>query len=401
MLRREQGGLLVALGLGSLSLRPQLVGIGPLLPDIQASLGVSHAIAGLLVTIPVLCMGLFAPTAALLAARVGTTRAVSAALILVAVAGIARAITPSAVGVLLVTVPVGIGMALGNALMPLAVKGGLESRPLLGTGVYTTGIQLGSFLAAVVAVPIAEIWFGWRGALAAFGIAAAAGAIAWLVFSPRARGSVVGLGEIPRLPVRSVTAWLLVAMFASVAVNYYGLGAWLPNAYQERGWSEGHAALLLGIFNLATVPAGLTVTFLGDRLGSRRTYMVLAACALTAGTVLLIEVPAGAYAWAFVGGFGNGMMFPLMMTMPLDVSRLPSDVSAVTGMMLGFGYTIAAISPFALGAVRDSTGSFTTSLWLLVGITTALAFVAWQLDPRRLSHGVTVEPRLRPAVDET
>ena len=112
-------------------------------------------------------------------------------------------------------------------------------------------------------------------------------------------------------------------------------------------------------------------------------------------------MPAGAYAWAFVGGFGNGMMFPLMMTMPLDVSRLPSDVSAVTGMMLGFGYTIAAISPFALGAVRDSTGSFTTSLWLLVGITTALAFVAWQLGPRRLSHGVTVEPRLRPAVDET
>jgi CP family cyanate transporter-like MFS transporter len=388
--------LLVAMGLGSISLRPQLVGIGPLLPHIQHSLGVSHAIAGLLVTIPVLCMGLFAPTAAVLAARVGTTRAVSAALILVAVAGIARAITPSAALVLLATVPVGIGMALGNALMPLAVKGSFESRPLLGTGVYTTGIQLGSFLAAIVAVPIADIWFGWRGALAAFGIAAAAGAIVWLLFSPRGQGSVVDAAGIPRLPVRNLTAWLLVAMFASVAVNYYGLGAWLPNAYQERGWSEGHAALLLAIFNLATVPAGIAVTFLGDRLGSRRTYMVLAAVALTAGTVLLIEVPAGAYGWAFIGGFGNGMMFPLMMTMPLDVARRASDVSAVTGMMLGFGYSIAAVAPFALGAVRDSSGSFRASLWLLAGITTALAFVASQLGPGRISHGVTVEPRLRP-----
>jgi CP family cyanate transporter-like MFS transporter len=393
--------LLVAMGLGSISLRPQLVGIGPLLPHIQHSLGVSHAIAGLLVTIPVLCMGLFAPTAAVLAARVGTTRAVSAALILVAVAGIARAITPSAALVLLATVPVGIGMALGNALMPLAVKGSFESRPLLGTGVYTTGIQLGSFLAAIVAVPIADIWFGWRGALAAFGIAAAAGAIVWLLFSPRGQGSVVDAAGIPRLPVRNLTAWLLVAMFASVAVNYYGLGAWLPNAYQERGWSEGHAALLLAIFNLATVPAGIAVTFLGDRLGSRRTYMVLAAVALTAGTVLLIEVPAGAYGWAFIGGFGNGMMFPLMMTMPLDVSRRASDVSAVTGMMLGFGYSIAAVSPFVLGAVRDSTGSFRTSLWLLVAITTLLAFIALQLGPGRLSHGVAVEPRARALADET
>jgi CP family cyanate transporter-like MFS transporter len=395
MQRRSQAGLLVAMGLGSLSLRPQLVGIGPLLPNIQHSLGVSHAIAGLLVTIPVLCMGLFAPTAALLAARVGTVRAVSAALILVAVAGIARAITPSAALVLLATVPVGIGMALGNALMPLAVKGGFESRPLLGTGVYTTGIQLGSFLAAIVAVPIADAWFGWRGALAAFGIAASAGAIVWLLFSPRGQGSVVDAGGIPRLPLRNLTAWLLVAMFAAVAVNYYGLGAWLPNAYQERGWSEGHAALLLAIFNLATVPAGVLVTILGDRLGSRRTYMVLAAVALTAGTVLLIEVPPGAYAWAFIGGFGNGMMFPLMMTMPLDVARRSTDVSAVTGMMLGFGYSLAAISPFALGAVRDATGSFRTSLWLLAAITTALAFIAWQLGPTRLSHGVSVEPRAR------
>jgi cyanate permease len=86
--------------------------------------------------------------------------------------------------------------------------------------------------------------------------------------------------------------------------------------------------------------------------------------------------------------------------MPLDVARRATDVSAVAGMMLGFGYTIAAVSPFALGAVRDSTGSFRTSLWLLAGMTTALAFVAAQLGPRRLSHGVTVEPRMRPAADE-
>ena len=213
-------------------------------------------------------MGLFAPTAALLAARVGTTRAVSAALILIAVAGIARAITPSAALVLLVTVPVGIGMALGNALMPLAVKGGFESRPLLGTGVYTTGIQLGSFLAAIVAVPIADVWFGWRGALAAFGIAAARGRDRLA----RVRAARAGERRRRRAASRACRCATSPPGCSSrcsrrVAVNYYGLGAWLPNAYQERGWSEGHAALLLAIFNLATVPAGVVVTFLGDRLG--------------------------------------------------------------------------------------------------------------------------------------
>ena len=38
----------------------QIVGVGPLIPAIQDDLDISHAVAGLLGTIPVLCMGLFA-----------------------------------------------------------------------------------------------------------------------------------------------------------------------------------------------------------------------------------------------------------------------------------------------------------------------------------------------------
>jgi cyanate permease len=37
-------------------------------------------------------------------------------------------------------------------------------------------------------------------------------------------------------------------------------------------------------------------------------------------------------------------------------------------MMLGGGYILAALAPFLLGAVRDSTGSFTTVLRCLVGL---------------------------------
>jgi CP family cyanate transporter-like MFS transporter len=380
------------MGVGSLSLRPQLVGIGPLLPDIQHSLGVSHAVAGLLVTIPVLCMGVFAPTAALLAARVGTNRAVSAALVLVAAAGLLRAVSPGAALVLLVTVPMGVGMALGNALMPLAVKGGLSGRPLVGTSVYATGIQGGAFLAAILAVPVAHAWYGWRGSLGAFGIGAALSALVWVALAPRERVSVASARGIPKLPLRSPTAWLLVGMFVCVSLNYYGLGAWLADAYQERGWSEGHAALLIAIFNLATVPAGLALPLFADRFGSRRLLMLVIAVMLTSATVLLIELPAGAYAWATLGGLANGMMFPLMMNMPIEVARRPSDISAVTGMMLGIGYSGAATSPIVLGAVRDSTGSFRTSLWLLVGITSALFVVVLQLGPARIARGVGLDP---------
>ena len=53
------------------------------------------------------------------------------------------------------------------------------------------------------------------------------------------------------------------------------------------------------------------------------------------------------------------------MTLPVDVGRRPAEVGAVAGLMLGVGYTIGAIAPLLLGAARDVTGTFTTTLWLI------------------------------------
>ena len=58
-------------------------------------------------------------------------------------------------------------------------------------------------------------------------------------------------------------------------------------------------------------------------------------------------------------------MFALVMTLPLDLEQRRERVGALVAMMLGLGYTTAAISPFVLGAVRDVTGSFDAVLWVV------------------------------------
>jgi CP family cyanate transporter-like MFS transporter len=81
-----------------------------------------------------------------------------------------------------------------------------------------------------------------------------------------------------------------------------------------------------------------------------------------AGVVL---VPDAAYAWVVALGLANGAMFALVLTLPLDLEDDAAGVGALVGMMLGLGYTIGAVSPFVLGAVRDATDSFTASLWII------------------------------------
>ena len=68
---RQHARFVAALFLVSLALRPQIIGAGPLIPAIQGDLGISHTVAGLLGTIPVLCMGIFAPAAAYVAGAIG------------------------------------------------------------------------------------------------------------------------------------------------------------------------------------------------------------------------------------------------------------------------------------------------------------------------------------------
>lgn len=68
--------LIMGLILVAMNLRPALSSLSPLLSDVSASLGLSAARAGLLTTLPVLCLGLFAPLAPILARRFGAERVV-------------------------------------------------------------------------------------------------------------------------------------------------------------------------------------------------------------------------------------------------------------------------------------------------------------------------------------
>jgi CP family cyanate transporter-like MFS transporter len=384
---RGRAGLLAALFASALALRPQIVGLGPLLPEIQADLDLSHVVAGLLAAIPVLCMGLFAPAAPYVSARLGTRLAIAGCLALIGVAGVARALAPSAALLVLLTFPVGIGIGLAGALMPVAVKERFSGRPAFATGMYTTGINTGSAIAAATAVPLAALG-SWRTALAVFSVVTLALTLLWLRQTRREPPYVRTIVRPPPLPVRNRTVWILVAMFALLGTSYYGLNAWLPDSYVERGWSDESAGGLLAALNLAAIPGGLAIAWMADRMGSRRLYLVAAAAVQVGALLGVILLPAAGWLWATLFGIANGGLFVLIMTLPLDVAAGPAQVGAVAGVMLGAGYCLAALSPLALGAVRDATGSFTATLWVMAATAGAFLVLGSTLTRERLRRGV-------------
>jgi CP family cyanate transporter-like MFS transporter len=366
-----------------LVLRPQIVGVGPLLPRIESSLHISHGVAGLLATIPVLCMGVFAPLAPPLLRRFGAGPAIGAALAAAAAVGVLRALVPGAPLVLLFTVPVGVGIAVAGTLLPVVVKEEYPTRPTLGTGVYTTGINVGATIASVAAAPLA-VGLGWRWTLVVYSLVSLGLVVPWLA----RRHVAASPPERAPLPLRVPRAWAIAGAFALQSVLFYGFNAWLADAYTERGWSDTAAGGLVALMNGVALLVGIATALSADRIGSRRTFLLLGAGVCVAGGSLVAAAVGGAWLWAALLGSGMGVLFTIVMTLPLDAGRDRAEVAAYSTVMLGVGYAISSLAPTALGAVRDATGTFTAPLSILA-VDALLLFL--------LSAGVRVASSPAPA----
>ena len=207
----------------------------------------SHAVAGLLGSIPVVCMGILAPLGPVLAGSIGPRFGAALCVLLVVGFGVLRAVTPDAFTALLTTVGIGVGMAVVGPILAMVVRRRTPDHPAAGTGAYVVGLVLGATATAAVAVPLAETLGGWRGAVAVISAAGLVSLLGWLWLMPAdAAGTTRVRPRLPRLPWRRRSAWLLGVIFGTQSVLFYGAITWLPSLYVERGWTATDAAGLVG-----------------------------------------------------------------------------------------------------------------------------------------------------------
>ncbi|KPB17504.1 Cyanate MFS transporter [Pseudomonas savastanoi] len=176
--------LLLGLVLVALNLRPALSSVAPLLNEVSASLGMSAAEAGLLTTLPVLCLGLFAPLAPILARRFGSERVVLVVLLTLA-SGLAVRSLFGEVGLFTGSLLAGASIGVIGVLLPGIVKRDFPHKAGAMTGVYTMALCLGAAIAAGSTVPLSQyVGDSWQIGLGFWLIPALIAALFWF---PQAR----------------------------------------------------------------------------------------------------------------------------------------------------------------------------------------------------------------------
>jgi CP family cyanate transporter-like MFS transporter len=358
----------------ALNLRTAVASVPPLLDELRDDVPLSAAGAGVLTTLPVVCMSVGSPLAPRLASRIGTEAAV-VALGLTMVAGIALRLVPGVGPLFAGTIVAGLGIALGNVLVPSLIKRDFPAQVGLMTGGYTMAISASGALAAGLTVPVEDaIGHGWRPALAVWAIPALVAAAIWVPWIARSRAAATGT-PLPSL-WRDRLAWQVTAFMGLQSLLFYTCLSWLPALLRAEGIERGAAGALLSVMLLTAIPTCLLVPVLASRARDQRATIAITIVVYAAGLTGLLVAPDAAPAlWATLLGFAQGSMLALIFL--LFGLRAPDQEHAaqLSAMAQTVGYALAAAGPLLIGVLRDATGDWTAPIAVLLAVLVPLLVV--------------------------
>ena len=151
------------------------------------------------------------------------------------------------------------------------------------------------------------------------------------------------------------------------SLQFYSFVAWVPTLFVDQGRSPAEAGLLLSLSGVSSLATSAITPVIATRR-STQFHVVAALIVLwVVGYVgLLIDAGTLAPLWMVLIGLGQGVGISLGLTLITLRSPDAAHTSELSGMAQGVGYVIAAIGPFALGAIHDLSGGWTWPVITLI-----------------------------------
>lgn len=363
----------IAVAIAAFNLRPAIVSVGAVLPDI----GLDPTASGVVTALPGMCFAVVGLAAVPCARRVGTTQTLWLACALMAVAQLVRPLTGVAWAFILLTGVAVTGVALTNVLLPAWIKAVGGSHTVALMTAYTALLGLGSAVGPLSAM----VFLSWRWAIGVWAIPALVQLVVWgwvlsrvgAAAEPSWKTDSAGGVPIWRSPL---AVWLTV-FFGLQSMHAYIQMGWLPSILREAGVSEGVAAGALALLGALGIVGGLIVPALVARLRSAGPLVVFFALCTLAGYAGLMAAPAKApLAWSFLLGVG-GFCFVTSLSLIPQRTSTPEVTARLSGFAQPVGYVLAALGPLAVGAARDAIGSWQPVLAALVAAAIALGAAGW------------------------
>ncbi|AMB91732.1 MFS transporter [Bacillus altitudinis] len=357
---------LAALFLAALNLRPIITSVASMMSMIQSDLGVSALTASLLTTLPVLCMGVFAPVATKLSRRFGLERTLFFSIFLITIATGLRGTSQTVTILLMTAFAGGVGISFAGPLLSSFIKKYFPKSPGI-VSVYSISMTVGAALASGLTIPIyLRSEHNLPLALACWAVLGVIALILWLGLARK--NQQADHADVPlRLPLRNKKAIQFTLFFGFMSSMFYSLTAWISPIALDFGNSPQYAAMLLTIFTLIQIPVALLVPAIVNRLGKPKLFLILCSLSELIGLIFLL-LPMPILPAVIFLGIGAGGLFPLALMLPIIETRTPEEAGTWSAMSQMGGYIMGGFGPFLIGLIFDISGHFQAAIVAMLAI---------------------------------
>ena len=357
--------MMLSIILAAFCLRIIITGVGPLLPEITANLGLTGRSSGLLTTLPLLAFAVVSPLAGKIGRRQGEGKTILIGLCLILLGTVLRS-TLGVPGLFLGTAIVGIGTALGNVLLPAVVKAEYPTRVGQVTAYYTVAMVAAAAIGLALNVPLSGTGLGWNGALLVWGIAVVITGLIWRKnASLRLSTSNPTETEGREKPIwKSGLAWCVTLYFGINSMIFYAVIGWLPTILQSAGMQSGTAGIVTSLYQVVSLAPSLLVPTLAGKCRDQRGWLMLGSVLNIIGIITLMSSTAAAaqVTATIILGLANGCAFSMGLALMGFRARDAVEAARLSGFAQSVGYALAATGPMVVGWLHDLTPNWNIGL---------------------------------------
>ncbi len=361
----------------ALNMRPAVTGIGPLYNVLKTNLQVSNTSMSFLTSIPVFCMGLFAPIAVPFQRKLGTKLAIVLLMVILIFANGLRFFQESYLLLVVTSFAAGLAIAMIGPILNAFIKKKFPQRFTIVIGIYSFGIGVGATLSAALTVSFYQYFDNqWTVALGMWALLAMIALILWSWAIPKeqgADGEKLAKNEPARNPWVTGRAWSILLYFGLQTSLFFSMMSWLTPLLQDKGMTLKDASMMLTFMSIVQMIGNIAVPMLMEKWTNRLAWAVALGCLGLIGFTFLWLL-SGIYLWlaVLIIGIVLSGLFPIGLLLPLDEARNDQEANSWSSMVFSGGFMLSAIIPVLIGVCYDMTGNHTWTyvifLALMLGI---------------------------------
>ena len=377
MKKRDYALIILGILFISFNLRAPITAVGSVVELIMQEYKISSAAAGFITTLPLIAFAIVSPFVAKISSKIGHSLTMMLGLICILVGEICRSYT-GVYGLYIGTAIMGIGIAIGNVIIPAIIKLYFSKKVGAVTSLYTSGMCIFAAVGAGISIPLAKgMNLGWKNSLASWFILTMITVLIWLpqILKKKETNKKVEKTESKTSVWKSPLAWWVTMFMGIQSFIFYSIVAWLPTIVISKEMTDTFAGNMALMFQLMAIPATLLIPILSDKFKNQKGLSLVVCTVYIIGVLLFLFAQTQIMIIIAIILMAIGMGGSISLSIAFISLRSPnsSKASELSGMSQSAGYLFAAAGPILTGLIFDMKSSWTIPLSIFMLLIVALA----------------------------